>query len=83
MTLTGGEVRTVETLTIGERTMPKTIEGRIVYSLDETAKRLGVSGRTIRIYLKAGRLRGEKWGRSWHITREAIQEFVDGKRKET
>lgn len=66
----------------GERRMPKTIAGRIVYTLDEVAERLGVSERSVREYLRTGRLRGQKYGRSWHITQENLQTFLDGERKD-
>lgn len=62
----------------GEIIMPKLISGVTVYTLLEVAARLGVSTRTVRSYLKTGRLKGTKWGRSWHISEQNLRDFVNG-----
>jgi len=62
--------------------MPERIAGKVLYGIDEVAAALGVTPRSVYAYLKDGRLRGIKYGRSWHISKENLQAFLDGERKD-
>ena len=49
-----------------------------LYSLQELAKLLEVSERTIHNYVKAGKIKGVKVGGKWKFTEENIRKFVNG-----
>jgi putative molybdopterin biosynthesis protein len=46
------------------------------YTLEQLAKMLGVSQRTIMREVKAGKLRAFKVGRALRFTSEAVQEYI-------
>lgn len=45
---------------------------------EEVAERLSVTPRTVRDWLKAGKLQGMKAGRLWRISEKALCEFLEG-----
>lgn len=51
-----------------------------LYSTEETAELLGVTERTVRTYIKAGKLQGVKVAGSWEISEENIKDFLNGKK---
>ena len=53
--------------------MAKDIE---VYTLEELAEILQVTRRTIYNWIKGGKLKAFKVGKSWRVTREALNEFT-------
>lgn len=53
--------------------MAKDIE---VYTLAEVADILQITRRTIYNWVKSGKLKTFKAGRSWRVTREALEEFT-------
>lgn len=44
---------------------------------EEVAERLAVKPRTVRDWLKAGKLQGMKAGRLWRISEESLREFLE------
>jgi excisionase family DNA binding protein len=58
--------------------MPTEMAGVKVYSLKEAAAALGVSYATVKNYKSAGRLKGQRIGRTVHVTEEELQRFVRG-----
>lgn len=58
--------------------MPKEIAGQRVYTLDEVARESGIPETTLRLYAREGRIRSKKIGKAWHITEEALKEFLLG-----
>lgn len=50
-----------------------TINDRRLYSVDEVATRLGLQVRTVRQYLRTGKLKGTRIGKQYRITREALE----------
>lgn len=48
-----------------------------VYTPEEAAQILKLSTRTIREYLRTGKITGAKIGKEWRITEEQIREFLD------
>lgn len=44
---------------------------------EEVAERLAVTPRTVRDWLRAGKLQGVKAGRLWRITEKALCEFLE------
>ena len=47
------------------------------YDIPEVSKMLGLSVETIRKYLRTGKLKGSKLGKSWKITEEEVREFYE------
>ncbi|SEO43177.1 DNA binding domain-containing protein, excisionase family [Amphibacillus marinus] len=47
-----------------------------LYSVEELANELNVTSRTIRNYLRDGKLKGSKIGGQWRFTKENLHEFV-------
>jgi excisionase family DNA binding protein len=52
------------------------IEGITFYTIEQTAKLLGVSSLTVRNYIKRGRLKGTRVGRPILITERDIKLFL-------
>jgi excisionase family DNA binding protein len=46
-----------------------------LYDVEELASLLDVQEKTIRAYLRDGKLKGRKIARKWYIPEEAIQEY--------
>lgn len=47
-----------------------------IYTTNEVAEMFGVTTRTIRNYLKDGRLQGRKIGGSWRFSQEDLENFI-------
>lgn len=58
--------------------MPKEILGRIMYTVDEVAVALGVQPRTVRTYVRQGKIKGAKFNKRWHIREEELDKFITG-----
>lgn len=54
-----------------------------LYSVEALAEELNVTTRTIRNYLKEGRLKGKKIGGQWRFTAEEVSNFTGHDRKES
>jgi excisionase family DNA binding protein len=52
------------------------LEDRL-FSVEETAERLGVSKYTVSDWIKAGRLKGFKIGKFWRVKESDLQAFID------
>lgn len=55
--------------------MPKTIGELVLYDVEELAAILEVQERTIRGYIKDGKLRGRKMAKKWYVTEESLQAY--------
>lgn len=53
--------------------------GTTLYSSAEAAELLGISERTLRTYVQAGRIRATKIGGDWTFTADNIQAFLQGR----
>ena len=60
----------------------KTVLGVTVFTAQETAELLHVSERTIRNYIKSGRLKAQKIGGDWAISEDNIKAFLNGSKSE-
>lgn len=49
-----------------------------LFTVEELAERLDVQERTIREYLREGRLQGRKLAGRWYVTDEAIADYFRG-----
>lgn len=58
--------------------MPKEILGRTMYTVQEVADMLGVQPRTVRDYIRLGRLKGAKFNKRWNLTHEELTDFITG-----
>ena len=47
-----------------------------VYTLEEIAEILHVTRRTLYTYIKEGKLRAVKVGKSWRVTQKSLDEFL-------
>lgn len=52
------------------------------YSSEELAEMLGITTRTIRNYLKNGKIKGYKIGGKWRFSKNNIEEFIRNQRNE-
>lgn len=50
------------------------------YSTKEAAEMLDKKPRDVWAYIKSGKLRAQKVGRSWYITEKTLTEFVTGEK---
>ena len=48
-----------------------------LYTVDELSTLMGIQERTIREYLKAGKIRGRKLAKRWYVTEEALREYFE------
>jgi len=55
--------------------MAKKIGNMTLFTLNEVSRKLGVSERTIRSYLKSGKLQGQKWGTRIFISMEQLYDY--------
>ena len=49
----------------------------VAYSLTELSQKLHVSQRTLRRYIRQGKLQAAKIGLTYHITQKAIDEYLN------
>jgi len=57
--------------------MPKVIGDITLYTLMELAKMLDVTDVTLRRYIRDGKLHATKIGGSYHISEQALKEFLE------
>ena len=53
------------------------IDGMVVLSLKEIVEDFDINQRTLRRYIKNGRLWGKKFGRTWYVPQESLKAFFD------
>ena len=53
------------------------VGGLVLYDVETLSKLLDVQERTIRKYLREGRLKGRKLARKWYITEESLQAYFE------
>jgi len=61
--------------------MPRQVGDLKLYDIKELAEQLGVAQDTIRNYLKAGRLAGQKLGTRWYVSEDALRDYFNSKRQ--
>lgn len=54
-----------------------TIQDTVAYDLEELRKKLNVSTRTLRNYIRSGKLQAFKLGLKYYITQRALDEYFD------
>ena len=48
-----------------------------IYNLKDLSKKLKISIRTLRKYIKAGKLKAKKIGRAYYVTEQSLMAFLD------
>lgn len=61
--------------TVESKAMPIRVGGLVLFTVEELAELLGVQERTIREYLRDGRLKGRKVGRRWYVPEESLRKY--------
>jgi excisionase family DNA binding protein len=64
-------------------TLPSWAGGKQVeelYTVQEVAKKLAFTVRTVYSYIKSGRLKASKMGGQWRVTETDLKAFIDGSR---
>ncbi len=56
----------------------KIIEGMKLYEVEDLVRMLNVSRVTVQSYLRAGRIKGVKIGKRWHVTDKNLKAFLSG-----
>lgn len=56
----------------------KTIDGMKLYEVEDLVKMLKISRITVQAYLRAGRMKGVKIGKRWHVTDRNLKDFLSG-----
>jgi len=57
--------------------MPIQIGTTVAYDLTELSQKLHLSERTLRRYIRQGKLQAAKIGLRYHVTQRAIDEYLD------
>ncbi len=58
--------------------MPIKINDLTLFNLNEISQNFGLSIDTIRSYIKAGRLKGQKFGVKWYVSSRALEDYFSG-----
>lgn len=59
------------------------LERTTIYTVKEIAEMMGKSQDLVRRMIASGTLKGQKVGRSWYVTDEALMEVFAGKTRRT
>ncbi len=60
--------------------MPKQVGELKLYDLNELSEMLVIPKDTLRLYLKTGRLAGQKLGVKWYVSEDGLRDFFNQKR---
>jgi len=60
--------------------MPIKFNEKELYSVKELEKILPITPLTIRAYIRKGKIRGSKIGKSWFISKQDLEAFLEGDR---
>lgn len=58
-------------------TMPIEVGKTVAYDLEELSKKLHLSERTLREYIRKGKLQASKLGLKYYVTQKAVDEYLD------
>lgn len=48
-----------------------------LFTVEELSEKLGIQERTIRGYLKSGKIKGRKMARRWYVSEESLRDFFE------
>ena len=63
--------------------MPINIRGEKYYLVEDLAKILPLTKNTVRMYIRKGRLRGQKLGKLFYVSNTDLRKFLDGRDQDT
>ena len=61
--------------------MPRQVGELKLFDVQELAELLGVADDTIRNYLKAGRIAGQKLGTKWYVSEDGLRDYFNQRRQ--
>ena len=62
--------------------MPIQFKDKELYSIKELEKILPITPLTIRAYIRKGKIKGSKIGKSWFVKKQDLESFLEGDRVE-
>ena len=62
--------------------MPIQFKDKELYSVKELEKILPITPLTIREYIRKGKIKGSKIGKSWFVKKEDLEAFLEGDKVE-
>jgi len=62
--------------------MPITWKDKELYSVKELEKILPITPLTIRQYLRSKKIKGQKIGKNWYVSKQDLEAFLEGDRAE-
>ena len=62
--------------------MPIQFKDKELYSVKELEKILPITPLTIREYIRKGKIKGSKIGKSWFVKKQDLEAFLEGDRVE-
>ena len=63
----------------GFKIVPIQFKDKELYSVKELEKILPITPLTIREYIRKGKIKGSKIGKSWFVKKEDLEAFLEGK----
>ena len=57
----------------------KIIDGIKLYEVEDLVRMLKLSRVSVQAYLRAGRIKGVKIGKQWHVSKANLEDFLSGK----
>lgn len=57
--------------------MPKQVGALVLYSLPELSEKLDIHIVTLRRYIREGSLKATRLGTTYHVTEEALRDFIN------
>lgn len=61
--------------------MPIQFKDKELYSVKELEKILPITPLTVRAYIRKGKIKGSKIGKSWYVKKQDLEAFLEGDRK--
>ena len=61
--------------------MPIKFSDKELYSVRELEKILPITPLTVRAYIRKGKIKGSKIGKSWYVSKQDLEAFLEGDRE--
>ena len=58
--------------------MPIQFKDKELYSVKELEKILPITPLTVRAYIRKGKIKGSKIGKSWYVSKQDLEAFLEG-----
>jgi len=60
--------------------VPIQFKDKELYSVKELEKILPITPLTVRAYIRKGKIKGSKIGKSWYVSKQDLEAFLEGDR---